>query len=718
MKSALQKEIDTLRQTLLEADHPLLLREIMQLLKHPKADKQRLKRVLGKMVQNGEIVRVRGNRYGFSQKMDLVFGRFKGHREGYGFVLPDQPGEGDIYIGAKHLNDAMHGDRVGARIEGTQSGGRREGRIIRILERAHTQIVGRYEADGEFGFVIPSDKRIVHDLLVRPGQSEDVQQSDIVVAEIVSYPTKRRHPEGKILKVLGLPSSPEIDTEIVIHDSRLPHRFSKQALAAAEKIARPVSPDDIGKRVDLRGLPTVTIDGAQARDFDDAVSIEKMDAGFRLWVHIADVAHYVSESGPLDRDAFERGTSIYFPDKVLPMFPERLSTDICSLKPQEDRLSLTVEIDLDPLGNPRDHHIYESVIRSDERMTYADVWKMIEGSEPALRTRYARFVRAFEWMETLAKQLRRRRLGRGAIDFDLPEPQIVLGPAGDTIDIVQEARNDAHRIIEAFMLAANETVAQHLSGRDMPLLYRIHEAPAAERIEAFNALLLSSGLSQHRISSHPTSKALAEILTAVAGRPEENLINQILLRSMRQARYCEENKGHFGLASSAYAHFTSPIRRYPDLVVHRLLKQVLRSTLSEEEKSVWRDKLPEIARHTSERERIAVEAEREVVQRKQVKFMADKTGKSFQGLITGVTSYGLYVMIEPVFVEGMVHVSSLHDDYYLHDASRHALIGRHRKRAYRLGQPVEVMVARVDTENRQIDLELIQKMRRRRSAKK
>jgi len=708
-----QKESQGLRDALAQADHPLLMKELAQRLKSPKSDQREFKRLLRKMVRTGEVVRVGGNRYGLPDKMDLAIGRFKGHREGYGFVILDDGGGRDIYIGAKHVNEAMHGDRVGVRIEETSAEGKREGRIIRVLERARKQIVGRFERDRDYGFVVPSDNRIVQDLLIAPGNSGDAKPNDIVLAEILIYPSKRRNPEGKIIKVLGDTTALEIDTEIVIHSHALRERFPEDVAEAAKRVEDQISGETLKGRIDLRSLPTVTIDGEHARDFDDAVSIEKTPDGTRLWVHIADVAHYVSEGSALDVEALLRGTSIYFPDKVLPMFPERLSNGICSLKPNEDRLCLTAEIEFDPQGIQRAYKLYESVIQSNERMTYTDVWKIISRSDEAVRTRYAALLPQFDDMERLAKQLHQGRLLRGGLDFDLPEPEIIIGPGGETLDIVQGQRNFAHQLIEEFMLAANETVARHLTALHIPTLYRIHEPPSPERIEAFNELIALCGLAQHKIGQQVDSKALSKILESVKGHREEPLINQVLLRSMRQARYSEDNLGHFGLASEAYTHFTSPIRRYPDLTVHRLLKKTLQAKMSNEEKEAWQGKLPDIARQCSERERIAVEAEREVVQRKKVKFMADKVGAAYTGLITGVTSFGLFVLLEAVYVEGLVHVSSLNDDYYLLDEKTHALVGRSRKRSFRLGQTVDVVVAQADVEKWQVDLKIVHRKKRR-----
>jgi ribonuclease R len=664
------------------------------------------------MIQEGEIIKTRGNRYGLPQKMNLVIGRLKGHRDGYGFVIPETEGEPDIFIAAKKLEEAMHGDRVVARIEATKPDGRREGRVIRVLERARKQIVGRFERGRTVGFVTPVDKRITSDLYVTPENSLSAEAGEIVLAEILSYPTKNRNPEGKVLKILGRVEDPRIDTVMVVESYGLPRDFPEEVMQEAGKIKTSVTAPMRRGRQDLRDLPTVTIDGEKARDFDDAVSIEKTRSGYRLWVHIADVGHYVPQGSALDREAYARGTSVYFPDAVLPMFPEKLSNGICSLNPKEDRLAMTAEMAFNAAGQRVGYTLYDSVIRSDERMTYTAVRQILVDRDEKVRERYAALIPQFEMMERLALQLRKNRLTRGSLDFDLPEPEIILDLTGETIDIIRSERNVAHQMIEEFMLAANETVAEHMTALEVPFLYRIHDPPTSTRIFEFNELLKSFGLVLRDLEK-PRPKSLSEILDVVKGRPEERLIHQILLRSLKQAKYSSDNHGHFGLASEEYTHFTSPIRRYPDLVVHRLLKKVLHHRLSHDEQEEWAHRLPDIGKHTSERERLSMEAEREVIQRKKVKFMSDKVGEIYNGFISGVAAYGLFVELDAYFVEGLIHVSNLHDDYYVFDERQHALIGEHHRRIFRLGDPIQVRVDRVDLENWQIDFGLIEGEKRR-----
>jgi len=695
-----------------KSNHPLLVPELLRILSIPREERRAFKKLLEELVEQGKLIRTRGHRYGLPQKMNLVIGRFKGHRDGYGFVIPEEPGIDDVYIGIRSREDAMHGDRVVARIESRKRDGRREGRIIRVLERAHSRFVGRYERDRGIGFVVSSDRRIAHDLVIPANQTGGATPGQAVVAQIIAYPTGNRNPQGKIIRILGEATDAGIDTEMVVEEQGLPKDFRPEVLAEADRIPERVQPEMIAERVDLRRLPTVTIDGEKARDFDDAVSIEALPVGgYRLFVHIADVGFYVAEGSLLDQEAYVRGTSVYFPDAVLPMFPERLSNGICSLNPHEDRLTLTAEMRFDTRGQRTGYKIYDSVIQSDERMTYTGVRRILVDKDPELLRRYSPLVPMFQAMQQLAVQLHRSRLERGSLDFDLPEPQIVLDLQGKTVNIVEEERSIAHRIIEEFMLAANETVAEHVSKMELPFLYRIHDEPDPQKMAAFNEFLHNLGLHLKGASAlHPL--ALSEILEEVKDRPEERLINHVLLRSMKQARYSAENRGHFGLAAPFYTHFTSPIRRYPDLVVHRLLREIQEGKgLSPKRSDLWRERLPKIALHTSERERVAMEAEREVVQRRKVKFMAEKVGEEFGGFITGAAAYGFFVELESLFVEGLVHVTSLSDDYYLYREDLHALIGEHNRRSFRIGDPVRVRVERVSVDDWTIDFSLVEEDR-------
>ncbi len=690
-----------------KSDHPMLMPELIRTLSIPKEDRDTFKKLLRKMTREGEIVRTKGNRYGLPEKMSLVSGQLKGHPDGYGFVIPDKPGTGDIYIGSRNMEGAMHGDKVVARIEARKEGGNLEGRIIRVLERTHTRIVGRFESGRGFGFVVPSDKRINQDIYILHGEIKRAKEGDMVVAEITSYPTKNRNPQGKIIRILGRSTDARIETEAVIEEYNLQREFPPDVLEESEHIPEEVMTEMLAGRADLRDLQTVTIDGERARDFDDAVSIEQMpDRGFRLFVHIADVSHYVAEGSALDLDAFGRGTSVYFPDAVIPMFPERLSNGICSLNPKVDRLTMTAEMFFDSEGNRTSYKIYDSVIQSNERMTYTAVRQILVDRDQEITKRYKPMIRMFELMEALSRRLYAKRIRRGSLDFDLPEPEIVLDMQGEPVNIIKEERNIAHRIIEEFMLAANETVAEHICRLEIPFLYRIHEEPNPEKMIAFSEFIHNFGI-RLPVSGGIRPLTLSEILDRVKDTPEERLINHVLLRSMKRARYSAENLGHFGLAAEFYTHFTSPIRRYPDLIVHRILREVGRKkALARKRAERWKEILPNIALHTSERERLAMEAERESVNRQKVRFMADKEGEEHDGFITGVTAYGFFVELEALFVEGLVRVSTISDDYYVYHEKQHAFIGEHSQRIFRLGDKVRVRVKRVDIEGRTIDFTL------------
>lgn len=647
---------------------------------------------------------------------EIVAGLLQGHPDGFGFVVPDEDpvlGRQDVYIPAAAMGEAMHGDRVEAAIEHREArhprgrrrdNDRRQGRIVRVLERARRQVVGRVARGPSFAFVRPTDPRISRDVAIRPEQLSGASDGDLVIAEITEYPEERRGFQGRIIRVLGRSGDPALDTDMVIAEFDLPREFPAEVERDAHAIPDRLTPALLAGRRDLRALATVTIDGEHAKDFDDAVSIEAAaSGGFRLWVHIADVSAYVSWDSALDLEARRRGTSVYFPDRVVPMFPERLSNGLCSLNPGEDRLTLTCEMAFDADGHRTGYHLYPSVIVSDERMTYTAVGRILEQGDADLSRRYAALLPTFRSMRALCERLFQRRRQRGSIDFDLPEPEILLDVLGETAAIVKQERTIAHRIIEEFMLAANETVAEHLSRLGIPMLYRVHERPDPEKLLNFSLIASSFG---HKVvigeRIHP--KPLAAAVEAVRGRPEEALLNTLLLRSMKQARYAVANTGHFGLAATHYTHFTSPIRRYPDLVIHRLVRAALAGGELPTER--LEEMMPEIALWSSARERVSMDAEREVVDLKKARFMADKIGEEFAGVISGVTGYGFFVQLSDVFVEGLVRVETIEDDYYVHDEARHALVGRRKRKVFRLGDPVRVVVERVDLVRRQVDFRL------------
>lgn len=689
---------------------PLHVREMLIAFRIPKEERRAFKGLIKELLRDGELIKTRKNQYGHSEKMSLVVGKLQCHRDGYGFVIPDKTGESDIFIPNRNLSGAMHRDRVVTRVEHLKEGAKREGRIIRVLERAHKRIVGRYESGKPrikigVGYVVPNDPRIGQDLYIGPKDRKDVRGGDIVVAEILNYPTPTRGPEGKIIKVLGRPDDPGIVTDIIVEEYELSQKFPSNVMADAKSLPQKVTKAMFKGRRDLRDLKTVTIDGERAMDFDDAVSVKRLSGGsILLWVHIADVGYYVPWDSPLDEEARARGTSVYFPDRVIPMLPKELSNGICSLNPREDRLAVTMEMEFDREGNRIRYDFYDSEINSNERMTYTSVKKILQGDTEECR-RYSYLIDDFKMMEELCHRLRNKRIRRGSLDFDLPEPDIVLDLRGEIKDIFVAERNIAHRIIEEFMIAANEAVACHMAMLQVPFIYRIHEEPDPEKMEEFLEFLRGFGHILTKKKIHP--KSLQKILEEIRDKPEERLINNVMLRSMKQAIYSAENLGHFGLASQCYTHFTSPIRRYPDLIVHRLLREVRGGPLKAKRREYFEKVLPEIATHSSGRERIADEAEREVVDSLKVRFMKDKLGEEYEGVITGVTSYGLFVELKDIFVEGLVHVSTLRDDYYIFNEKAHLLKGEHKKRVYRLGDKVKVSVDRVDIERGLVDFSLI-----------
>ncbi|HWP35216.1 MAG TPA: ribonuclease R, partial [Thermodesulfobacteriota bacterium] len=702
-----------------DAYRPLLLKELARRLEIPRDQRVAFRRLVRALVAEGAIVRTRAKRYGLPERMNLVVGRVVVRPDGRGFVVPDgapadEDARPDFVLTPRDLRQVMHGDRVVARVERALGGREREVRVIRVLERGVRRVVGRFEASRAVGHVVPQEKRIVQDIVIPLAEAGGAKPGDLVVAELTAYPSERGGPEGRVVEVLGRPEDPSAFAELIIRKHELPHRFSEAALREAEEVASRLAPREAdiraSGRVDLRRQTLVTIDGETARDFDDAVGIEALPGGrLKLYVSIADVSHYVREGGALDREAYERGTSVYFPDRAIPMLPEVLSNDVCSLNPEVDRYTLTAELTFNAAGELLGARFYPSVIRSRARLTYTLVRRILVDRDRAAREAHAGLVHDLELMGRLAERLRERRRRRGSIDFDLPEPQIILDLEGGIEAIVRSERNAAHQLIEEFMIAANEAVAGYLEELGVPLLYRVHEEPAPEKVEAFREFVHNLGYSlAPRTDGTLSPRAFQRLVEEVRGRPEERLVNTVMLRTMKQARYAAENLGHFGLASRAYTHFTSPIRRYPDLVVHRILKETLAGTLTPERREQLAARLPEIGRHCSERERKAMEAEREIVAVKKCQFMASRVGEVYSGVIAGVTAFGFFVELDEIFVEGLVPVSSLTDDYYRYVERSQALVGQRTRRTFRIGDRVRVVVTRVDVDSRHIDFALVE----------
>jgi ribonuclease R len=703
---------DLLRLIREKVPHPATARELAQLLRVPSEERTAFKRQIRTLAASGDLLQIRGNRYGLPQEMNLVVGRLSTNPAGFGFVVPDGAQRGDkqdVYIAAANLTEAMHGDRVVARVERETPKGL-EGRIIRILERSQATLVGRYETDDAgLGYVVPFDRRVLTDVHVPTGQGSSAEPGEMVLVEITRWPTATRGPVGRVVEVLGNVDEPGVDTQIIIRKFNIPDTHSEDAIEEAKRLGGTVRERDIRGRTDFRPVVTVTIDGEHARDFDDAITIERLTNGnYWLGVHIADVSHYVTEGSALDEEAYERGTSVYFPERAVHMFPSELATGLCSLNPHVDRLVQSCLMEIDRRGNVVRYEIHDGVINSNERMTYTAVSAILTDRDTDAIEKYRDLVPMFEQMHELFGILHQRRRRRGSIDFDLPEAEVVLTDEGRIEAIIASERNVAHRLIEEFMLLANETVAAHLVNGDVPALHRVHEAPDVKKVGDFEAFISTLGYSLGATGAAPKPKDFQKLIDRMKGTPEERPIAALMLRTMQKARYDAVSLGHFGLAAEHYTHFTSPIRRYPDLVVHRMLRESRVGDLGDARREELDEELPETGRHTSEMERRADEAERELVQWKKVRFMADKVGDEYDGYVTGVAAYGLFIELIEHYVEGLVHISSMADDYYRFVEQQHVLFGENTRRTYRLGDKVRVQVVRVDMERRQVDLGLVE----------
>jgi len=692
--------------------HPASARELAQLLRLPREERANFKRQLTSLVTDGQLLQIRGNRFGVAEKMDVIVGRLQTNPGGFGFVVPEhaEPGERkDIFIAPPNLAEAMHGDRVAARVERRTERGL-EGRVIRILQRSQETVVGRFEVDGSgLGYVVPFDRRILTDIHVPSGQSSSAEPGEMVLVEITRWPTASRGPVGRVREVLGRIDEPGVDTQIIIRKHGIPDSHSEESVEEARRLGGVVKERDIRGRTDFRPVTTVTIDGEHARDFDDAITIERLANGnYWLGVHIADVSHYVEEGSALDEEGYERGTSVYFPERAVHMFPSELATGLCSLNPHLDRLVQSCLMEVDRRGNVVRYEMHDGVITSDARMTYTAVNAILSERDPEALAEHAALVPMFELMHQLFEILNARRRRRGAIDFDLPETEVVLSEFGEIEAIIPSERNVAHRLIEEFMLLANETVASHLVAHDAPALHRVHEAPDVKKVMDFEEFITTLGYSLAAHGHAVRPKHFQKLIDRMRGTPEERPIAALMLRTMQKARYDAAPLGHFGLAAEHYTHFTSPIRRYPDLVVHRMLRASRQGDIAGARRAELDEELPQIARHTSEMERRADEAERELLQWKKVRFMADKVGDEYHGYITGVAPFGLFVELIEHYVEGLVHISSMADDYYRFVEQQHTLRGENTKRVYRLGDKVLVQVVRVDMARRQVDLGLVE----------
>lgn len=683
---------------------PLSFRDIVSLMEVSRSESRALKRTLRTLVREGRLVLTRKGLYGPPDDMNLVTGFFERHRDGYGFLIPEKPGERDIFIPARATIGAFNNDKVIARVENWQ---KREGRILRILERKQSRIAGTFEVTRTGYYVKPKDKSFTFDFFVSRKDKGKAKHGDTVIAETTSYPTDRKPPSVRVIKVIKKPTEPKAETEAVIDEFNLPRKFSRNVLDESRHLYRqPQRKAGEGEqgRKDLRALSTVTIDGERAKDFDDAVSVRITKNGYVLFVHIADVSSYVRENSSIDAEARERATSVYFPDRVIPMLPEELSEDLCSLKPHTDRFAITAEMAFDRNGNRVNSQFYPSIIMSDERMTYTSVKKILTDGDLHERKKYDHLLQDFELMGELCSILRQKRLKRGSLDFDLPEPEVLLDLKGHPENIIRAERNFAHMMIEEFMIAANEAVAEYLTELGVPMLYRIHEEPDSVKLEDTIKFIRSF----IRIKPRLKPKDFSSLLKEIKYTPEEEIVHFLILRSLKQARYSHINVGHFGLASPCYTHFTSPIRRYPDLVVHRILRVCMQKPrLSSEMIQRLNGTLPDIAFHASRTERIAEKAETTVINAMRAWFMKDKIGEQFDAKVINVSPYGIKIRLKEYFVEGFIHVSYLTDDFYHYSERTFCLRGRHTRRSFSIGKEVVVRLDRVDMDERELVFDIV-----------
>lgn len=681
---------------------PMKMKEIAVILQIPRDQRDELRKILDTLVGEGKISVSKRGKYTKAHAVHRR-GTFQANVRGFGFVTPEDGGE-DIFIPEENLSGAFQGDEVEYIIVSEPKGKRKEGKIVRILSHQVVHVVGLFEKSKSFGFVRPDNQRYLKDIYIPSGKEMGAVNGHKVVVELTSYGEAHMKPEGRVVEIIGHINDPGTDILSVVKDLGIRDEFPEKVLNQAVRVGKDVTPADCEGRKDLRDLMMVTIDGEDARDLDDAVSLYMENDTYHLGVHIADVTNYVQERSALDREAFERGTSVYLADRVIPMLPQKLSNGICSLNAGEDRLALSCLMTLNSNGELIDHEIAETVICVDKRMSYNGVAAVLDGDPDALKED-GKFVPMLLKMKELSDLIRKRRGRRGSINFDFPETKVILNEDGYPVDIRPYERNDATKIIEDFMLLANETVAEEYYWREIPFLYRTHETPDEEKIRQLSTFINNFGYHIH-VKDEVKPKEIQKLLDRAEGTPEEALISRLALRSMKQARYTTENTGHFGLAAKYYTHFTSPIRRYPDLQIHRIIKENLRGRLSESRLSHYSEILPKVASQCSERERRAEEAEREVIKMKKAEYMRNHIGEIYEGVVSGVTKWGIYVEL-PNTVEGLVHVSDMRDDHYEFSEQNYELIGQHTGKTYKLGQTVQVQVTSADKLQKTVNFEFI-----------
>ncbi|MCT4685938.1 ribonuclease R [Vallitalea sp.] len=665
-----------------------------------------LEETLEQLITEGKIIKTKRGKYARPEAVNMIVGKFIAHAKGFGFVEIEGE-ENDIFIPAPYINGAFNNDTVAIKlIRRDSKGKRKEGEVIKIIKRNDRDIIGTYQKSKNFGFVVADNKKFTKDIFISKNKSKGAVSGHKVVVKITDWGNERRNPEGEIIEIIGHINDPGTDILSIVKSYELPMQFPDVVMNQLDYIPSEVTEEDKAFRLDLREVQMVTIDGEDAKDLDDAITIQKNeDDTFTLGVHIADVTNYVTEGSPLDVEALKRGTSVYLVDRVIPMLPHKLSNGICSLNMGTDRLALSCLMDIDKKGNVVNHKIAETLINVDRRMTYTNVRKILVDKDQEVISEYRDFVKMFEEMEELAAILRGKRKRRGSIDFDFPETKVILNEKGEPIDIIPYDRNVATKIIEEFMLLANETIAEDFFWQELPFVYRTHEEPDPERLATLGSFIHNFGYNiKGEGEIHP--KEIQKLLIEIEGKPEEAIISRLALRSMKRACYTVTGDGHYGLATKYYTHFTSPIRRYPDLQIHRIIKENLNGKMEEKRIRHYNAILPNVAKQTSETERTAEEAERETIKLKKVQYMEKHIGEKFEGVISGVTAWGLYVEL-PNTVEGLVHVTTLDDDYYIFDEKKHIFIGEQTSKIYRMGEPVKIAVLSVNKVERTIDFELV-----------
>ncbi|MCJ7507829.1 MAG: ribonuclease R [candidate division Zixibacteria bacterium] len=697
-----------------ETYRPLKTRELFKKMGIPQEKYATFRRLVRSLLRQGAIVKLRRNRLGLPEKLNLIAGKLSVNPHGFGFLRPDDNSP-DIYINPQDTGTALDGDRVLVRLT-PKIGKSREGHVIKILERERKTIVGTLRRQKHFYFVEPDDKHIHRDIYIAEDGTAGAKPGQKVMVNLETWEDSYLNPEGKVMEVLGYADQPGVDILSLIKSYHLPLDFPSGVLAEVETVSPKISKAEITRRLDLRKKTCFTIDPIDAKDFDDAVSLEKLPNGnWLLGVHIADVSFYVEENSNLDKEALERGNSIYLVDRVIPMFPHKLSNEICSLNPREDRLTFSCLLELDKDASLVEYELKESILKSKNRLNYDEVQALFDGKIDTPQLEKIR--KPLQEMLTLSKKLLKKRLDQGSLDFDLPEAKVVLDKEGNILDVHEALRLDSHRLIEEFMLLANRTVAEHIFSLGIPFLYRVHDKPDEEKLDNFTNLVKYLGY-DFKLKGSITPKKIQRFLSTVEGKPEAKWINHLLLRSLKKACYQPEDIGHFGLAFRHYTHFTSPIRRYADLVVHRILKSIKDDKYRIARIEEIKEKLSQIGRQVSERERLAEEVERESIKLKQIEYLEDKLGEIYQGIITGFVSFGFFVQLNKLLIEGLVRLSSLEDDYYNYDENKGCLIGKHTNKRYSLGQSIEVQIVRVDRIQKQVDLVLVEKEGKPRKSKR